>query len=129
MFGVLVADRLEEVAEIFGSPRLRVHDGVTVLLTSVDAFVSDMRLLGPYLRALVDAKRNGNESLVSALGANLAELGKLVAEIERHTDNVASALEKQAGVLRDTIVERLCGRVRDVVVGSQQRLDADDEDN
>src|SRR5262249_55090926 len=34
--GVLVADRVEEVAEIFGTPRVRVLDGVTILLTSID---------------------------------------------------------------------------------------------
>ena len=56
VFGVLVADRLEEVAEIFGSPRLRVQDGITVLLTSVDSFASDLRLLGPYLRLLFRQK-------------------------------------------------------------------------
>jgi hypothetical protein len=125
--GVMVADRLEEVSEIFGSPRVRTHDGVTVLLTSVDAFASDMRLLGPYMRLLVDASRDGNETVLAALLGDLGEISKLMAEIERQAESVALALEKQATILRDSLVERACGRARKIVSESQQRLQSDGE--
>jgi hypothetical protein len=45
LVGALVADRVEEVGEIFGPSRVRMVEGIVVLLTSIDAFCQDVRLL------------------------------------------------------------------------------------
>lgn len=122
LIGVLVADRVEEVAEIFGTPRVRVIDGVTILLTSIEAFLNDVRLLAPYMKSLVDAQLVGDESLLAALSTGLGEVSQLVAEIEKAAEGVAGALEKQVTVLRSTLAVKLCRRVNEIVTKSQQRL-------
>jgi hypothetical protein len=122
LLGVLVADRVEEVAEIFGAPRVRVIDGVTILLTSIEAFLNDVRLLAPYIKSLVDAGLDGDESLVSSLSNSLAEVSQVMAEIEKATECVAGALEKQVTVLRGTLATKLCRRVNEIVMKSQHKL-------
>jgi hypothetical protein len=112
--GALVADKLEEVAEIFGTPRLRTVEGVVILLSSVEAFTSDVRLIAPYLRQVVDARRSGNAQLVAILGDHLGELAEVVGTIEGQADAIAGVLEKQAKVLRDNVVNKICGRARQV---------------
>jgi hypothetical protein len=122
LVGVLVADRSEEVGELFGPNRVRMLDEVLIILTSVDAFASEIRLLAPYFKTLIDARREGDEALLAALATSLSEVSQLVVEVESGAEAVAVVLERQAQTLRTTVCAKLCARIRKSVVDAGKRI-------
>jgi hypothetical protein len=82
IMGALVADSIEDIAEVFGSPRVRLIDGVTIVLTSLEAFPVEMRLLGPYYRHLLDIRRDADETVVIRLAQALTQVMQHLSEIE-----------------------------------------------
>jgi hypothetical protein len=111
-FGVLVADRLDEVTEAFGSPRMRVHHGVFVLFTSIDSVVSDLRLIGMvWSKYLAESRQVGGPS-VNDLTARLAEVGGMLDEAEQALAQVAGTLEKTAENIRTKVIKKIFTRLK-----------------
>lgn len=120
--GILVADRIEEVHEIFGSQRVVTDGEQVVLLTSINDFCSDLRLLGVYFSRIITARIANDLPLITALDGLLAEMAEVIAELDGVAQQVAGTLEKQADVLRDVLATKLAERIRHLIMSAQSRI-------